>query len=118
MSADGGRLPPIGVILFCLAYAALLFVGMMWVLPRFSPREDWLAETGVILTGLTAGLSLSGLWRLKRWALPFTAFFIVLMEAGIFMLGPRENLAAVAVRTALWLMLLAWAYGANAKRFS
>jgi hypothetical protein len=111
------RFPPIGIILFCVAFALLVGGGLFWVLPLFSPVDDWVGSAAMIVTGFIAGLTLSGLWKMERWSIPYAAFFIVLMEAALFLIGPPEALVQVAVRTGIWLLLLAWAYGANKKHF-
>ncbi|MBN8606960.1 MAG: hypothetical protein J0L81_08575 [Caulobacterales bacterium] len=108
-------MPPLGVILFCIAYAVPVAIGAFWVFPRYA--GDWISFAIMIVTCFAIGQSLRGFWLGQPWAVAACAVFLVLLEAGLFLAGPADNLIAVIVRTAAWLGLLLWAYRANRSYF-
>jgi hypothetical protein len=96
----------------------LAVLGAYYVMPRFTELDDPLSLGITLVTCFLIGQSIRGLWRMRRWAVYACAVFIVLIEIGVYQLGHHDNLASVAVRTGLWLALLAWAYGANKQHFT
>lgn len=103
-------MPPLGVILFCIAYAVPVAIGAFWVFPRYT--GDWISFAIMIATCFAIGQSLRAFWLGRPWAVGACAAFLVLLEAGLYLAGPAELIASI-VRTALWLGLLLWAYRAN-----
>jgi len=109
--------PPVGVGLFVCAFAILVAIGAMDVLPRFTESGDWVSAGALVVTGFLMGQTILGLLQGRRWAVIACAMFIVLIEVGMFLLGPPEKMVSVTIRTILWLALLTWMYNANRQYF-
>lgn len=106
-----------GVIAFCVVLGVTV---LMYAATIMAPRSNAGALTYVLdMAALVlCGVSLQGLWRLKRWAIPACALVIVVMEIFAYLAGDPTKLVPIIVRTGLWLVLLWWTASANKSRFS